>query len=421
MTVPTYNDFVRDVQDALAHLYDYAYLERHPLAVRLAAQEGRANRTRAQETRRILLDTLEELNPGENVPIRALERRAYAILFGLYVEGREAAGVASMLGIGERQLRRDRATAVEALATILYDRYLLPQAQEAAPPDEEPLLDEIQRLAQEQERVDLPLFVEKLLLLLDGLAEEQGITVTAAIAEDFPLLQTNPMLLRQILLGMASQALIHAAPADLAFTSQAEAEELSITLCWRCSGGADRSLETLQAELSPVETMAMALGARLLYSSPRPGKCEIQLLFPRQREMTVLVVDDNRELFELFQRFLFGQPYQLIHAASVDQALAMARTAQPAAITLDLMMPNRDGWEFLQIQQADATLSHIPVIVCSVLAEPELAFSLGAAGYLKKPVGAADLLNALAALQPRAWAAAAPPTVPAHRPAPPKM
>jgi CheY-like chemotaxis protein len=418
MTNPTPNDFVRDVQDALAHLYDYAYLERHPLAVRLVAQVGRANRTRAQETRRILLDTLEELNPGENVPMRALERRAYAVLFGLYVEGREAAAVASALGIGDRQLRRDRSTAVEALATILYDRYLLRQGMDAESTGEAPLRDEIQRLAQQQERVELPLFVQKLLPLLDGLAEEQGISITAAIPEAFPPLRTDPMLLRQILLGMATQALIHAAPADLAFTAQVEERELSITLCWRCSGGANRSLEMLQAELSPVETMATALGARLLYSSPRPGKCEIKVLFPRQSEMKVLVVDDNRELFELFQRFLFGQPYQLIHAASVDQALSMARSAQPAAITLDLMMPNRDGWEFLQIQQADAALSHVPVIVCSVLAEPELAFSLGAAGYLKKPVGAADLLDALAALQQQGWAAATPPAERGHRPTP---
>jgi CheY-like chemotaxis protein len=418
MTNSTYTDVVRDVQDALAHLYDYAYLERHPLAVRLVAQVGRANRTRAQETRRILLDTLEELNPGENVPMRALERRAYAVLFGLYVEGREAAAVASALGIGDRQLRRDRSTAVEALATILYDRYLLRQGMDAESTGEAPLRNEIQRLAQQQERVDLPHFVQKLLPLLDGLAEEQGITITAAIPEAFPPLQTDPMLLRQILLGLATQALIHAAPADLAFTAQVEERELSITLCWRYSTRAKGSLEMLQAELSPVETMTTALGARLLYPPPGPGKCEIKVLFPRQSEMKVLVVDDNRELFELFQRFLFGQPYKLIHAASVDQALAMAHSAQPAAITLDLMMPNRDGWEFLQIQQADAALSHIPVIVCSVLAEPELAFSLGAAGYLKKPVGAADLLQALAALQPRAWAAATPPAERGHRPTP---
>jgi CheY-like chemotaxis protein len=149
----------------------------------------------------------------------------------------------------------------------------------------------------------------------------------------------------------------------------------------------------------------------LHYRSPFRGQYEIGVIFPREQEMIVLVVDDNRELFELFQRFVFGQPYQLTHAASVDQALTLARTTKPAAITLDLMMPNRDGWEFLQIQQADADIASIPVIVCSVLAEPELAFSLGARGYLKKPITADDLLRALAVIP-------APASVAAHLAAP---
>jgi CheY-like chemotaxis protein len=407
----TYNDFVRDVHEALTHLYDHAYLECHRLAKQLASPEGRANRTRAQEVRRVLLDTLEELNPGENVPMRALERRAYAVLFGLYVEGRDAAAVANALGIGGRQLRRDRAAAVEALATILYDRYLPRPAKEAGGADEEPLLDEIQRLTQQQERVDLPRLVQKLLTLLNGLAEEQGIHILSSIPAEFPSLQTDPMLLRQILLGIASQAISHTNPSEIIFAAQIEEQELSILLRWRCAAQANGSLETLQGELSTAETMATALGARLHYRSPFRGQYEIGVIFPREQEMIVLVVDDNRELFELFQRFVFGQPYQLTHAASVDQALTLARTTKPAAITLDLMMPNRDGWEFLQIQQADADIASIPVIVCSVLAEPELAFSLGARGYLKKPITADDLLRALAVIP-------APASVAAHLAAP---
>jgi CheY-like chemotaxis protein len=410
----TYNDFVRDVHEALAHLYDHAYLECHRLAKQLVAPERRVSRTRAQEVRRILLDTLEELNPGENVPLRALERRAYAVLFGLYVEGRDGAAVANALGIGDRQMRRDRAAAVDALATILYDRYLTGPAREMGAVDEEPLRDEIQRLAQQQERVDLPRFVQKLLPLLNGLAAEQGIHILSSIPAEFPSLQTDPMLLRQILLGIASQAISHTNPAEIIFAAQIEGRELSISLRWRCANHADRSLETLQTELSTAETMATALGARLHYTSPRPGRYEIRVIFPREQEMSVLVVDDNRELFELFQRFLFGQSYQLTHAASVDQALTLARTIKPAAITLDLMMPSRDGWEFLQIQQADAEIASIPVIVCSVLAEPELAFSLGATGYLKKPISADDLLRALAVIPTSASAGAAHLAAPAH-------
>ena len=111
----------------------------------------------------------------------------------------------------------------------------------------------------------------------------------------------------------------------------------------------------------------------------------------------MLVVDDNEELFALFQRYVADHPYQLIHAQSVDQALRLVQSNPPDVITLDLMMPNRDGWELLQALRADPATIPIPVIVCSVLEDPDLALSLGAQAYLKKPVGAVDLLQALAA------------------------
>jgi hypothetical protein len=121
-------EFVRQVRDALTCLYDHVHLQRHPLAQRLVPQQTVATRTRAQELRRILLDAIEALNPGDSVPIRAPERRPYAILFGLYVEGRQWQEVANSLSIGGRQLRRDRAAAIEALASILTDRYLVEPA-----------------------------------------------------------------------------------------------------------------------------------------------------------------------------------------------------------------------------------------------------------------------------------------------------
>jgi CheY-like chemotaxis protein len=62
-------------------------------------------------------------------------------------------------------------------------------------------------------------------------------------------------------------------------------------------------------------------------------------------------------------------------------------------------MPTMDGWEILQALQADPETRHIPVIVCSVWDEPELAFSLGAADFLKKPITQRDLLDALVRLK----------------------
>ena len=110
-------EFESRLHETLDHLFDFAYLERHPFATRFVPPHTAV--PRGQALRRILLDAIEALNPGGAVPRRSPERRAYAILFGLYVEGRTQADVARSLSIGARQLRRDRAAALRTLYALL--------------------------------------------------------------------------------------------------------------------------------------------------------------------------------------------------------------------------------------------------------------------------------------------------------------
>jgi Amt family ammonium transporter len=86
-----------------------------------------------------------------------------------------------------------------------------------------------------------------------------------------------------------------------------------------------------------------------------------------------------------------------VHGA-VDGAEARQWLAEmrPTIIMLDVMMPREDGWEVLMALKAEATTRDIPIIVCSVLTEPQLATTLGAAAYLPKPVTQEALLQALA-------------------------
>ena len=68
------------------------------------------------------------------------------------------------------------------------------------------------------------------------------------------------------------------------------------------------------------------------------------------------------------------------------------------AILLDIMMPQRDGWTLLGQLREHPDTHAIPVIVCSILPQEQLALVLGAAAFLRKPVSRADLLRALAQL-----------------------
>jgi CheY-like chemotaxis protein len=115
-------------------------------------------------------------------------------------------------------------------------------------------------------------------------------------------------------------------------------------------------------------------------------------------QRTVLVVDDNEDALELFRRYL-SPLYRVATAGTAHKALEQARQLQPHAITLDLMMPEQDGWDLLQTLLNQPDTRHIPIIVCTVLKQKALALSLGAAAFLEKPVSKQELLTALKALE----------------------
>ena len=128
------------------------------------------------------------------------------------------------------------------------------------------------------------------------------------------------------------------------------------------------------------------------------GGTEIVFALPRASQARILVIDDNAAIHQLFERYLAPHHYEVIHAYSGQEALELAVEKKPAAITLDVMMPNVDGWQVLRGLAGDPNTAGIPVVICSVLKEPELAFSLGARAYLKKPVDRLELVATLARL-----------------------
>jgi signal transduction histidine kinase/DNA-binding response OmpR family regulator len=110
----------------------------------------------------------------------------------------------------------------------------------------------------------------------------------------------------------------------------------------------------------------------------------------------VLVVEDDPAAAELLTRQLESAGFNTVLARTGNDALAKARERRPAAITLDILLPDLDGWEVLTRLKRDAATSDIPVVVVSVVDNPELGIALGALDYFVKPVPAKDLINRLA-------------------------
>jgi CheY-like chemotaxis protein len=110
-------------------------------------------------------------------------------------------------------------------------------------------------------------------------------------------------------------------------------------------------------------------------------------------EFTVLVVDDDEAVHETVGAMLAREGYRVLHARSGAQALELARQELPDAITLDVMMPQMDGWSVLTALKADPDLKDIPVTIVTLLNDRAIAFSLGASGFMTKPIEW-DRLNA---------------------------
>lgn len=109
----------------------------------------------------------------------------------------------------------------------------------------------------------------------------------------------------------------------------------------------------------------------------------------------ILVVDDQADARALIKQYLERDGYDVIMSSHHDDALYQARTHKPFAITLDIMMPEPDGWSILAALKNDAETTSIPVILVTVLDEKNLGLSLGAVDYLQKPVEGPQLLAAL--------------------------
>ena len=103
-------------------------------------------------------------------------------------------------------------------------------------------------------------------------------------------------------------------------------------------------------------------------------------------DVSVLVVDDDEAVHETVGAMLGREGYRVLHARSGAEALTMAREFRPDAITLDVMMPQMDGWSVLSALKSDPALCDIPVTMITMLNDRAIALSLGAAGFLTKPI-----------------------------------
>ncbi len=110
---------------------------------------------------------------------------------------------------------------------------------------------------------------------------------------------------------------------------------------------------------------------------------------------TALVVEDDLKAAELIGLQLEAEGFQVLHAASAEAALLLVAQQPLSLITLDIMLPNMDGWELLGRLKQVKALKRIPVLIISIVADRNKGFALGAAAVMQKPISRQELYDSL--------------------------
>ena len=109
----------------------------------------------------------------------------------------------------------------------------------------------------------------------------------------------------------------------------------------------------------------------------------------------VLIIDDDRNVRDLLRRNLTSAGYRTAVASGGEEGLKMAVEMKPDAITLDVVMPQTDGWKVLSELKSKPITEHIPVVMVTIVEDRSLGYSLGASEYLSKPVDRNQLVKVL--------------------------
>jgi CheY-like chemotaxis protein len=361
--------------------------------------------------RHALIRAISSLKPEDDVPPQSPAQRAYQVLFFRYVQQCSQEEVADQLGLGVRQLRREQRRALEVLAQRLREQHGLEITTGGNRQPSESLADgsegttlagmDLQWLeeAAATEPVQLDAVLPAVMELLQPIAANYHVRLRLPEAQQLPVLAVDTVALRQILLSLLCVAVRRTAGGRLSMAARPSGWHVGV----RVEGVALQP----RPEPTPEDALNLATARQLteacggsLTVTDEPGRFAADILLPAVEQIPVLVVDDNADTLRLLQRYAACTRYRVYGAQDWGQALSLAQEVSPQIIVLDIMMPRVDGWElFRRLAQHPATRD-APVIACTILAQEELAASLGIQGFLRKPVSRRDFLIALDRLAP---------------------
>ncbi len=424
---PDHEWFDGQLRLALNSLYNPSLLRKNPLLALLGLGEKRNGALALQET---LLAAIESLRPPASAPAQSDMWRYYQVLRRRYTEQVPQAQVANDLALSIRQLQRTESQARAELAAALWEasglenRVASFRAELDKPPDtelsvepsveqgaeDEPDARQVRRQELDYLSRSLPVQVTDLRQMIDTtldtvapLAASAQVEVTSSVAEDAPPLLVQEPLLQQAVVNLACFAVYCSPGGRVHVSTRTGGGQVLIEVTGSGIGPASAAACATSEQVETARHLAQLCGGALAFSFADEANATAAagwavLSLPSLELVNILAIDDNLDTQQLYTRYLAGSRYRLLNAATAADGMVLALEAKPRAILLDIMMPQRDGWTLLGQLREHPDTHAIPVIVCSILPQEQLALVLGAAAFLRKPVSRADLLRALAQL-----------------------
>lgn len=271
--------------------------------------------------------------------------------------------------------------------------------------------------------VDMREIIRGVMSTAVGLTRDKPIELRQHVPEDLPPVWADAQRARQILLNLVSNAAKFTDQGFIAVRAWADDAFVTVSVQDTGIGIPKEKQEEIFQEFTQVESgttrryggtgLGLAIARRLvelmggrIWVESEPGKGSTffftlprarprTLAEPRSGRPVVLCVDDDPGVITLYRRYLEKHGFEVVGLTDPQDVLEVVRRVRPDVITLDIMMPNKDGWVVLQELKTDPETRSIPVIVCSIVDERGRGFSLGAAEYLVKPFTEEELLEAI--------------------------
>jgi signal transduction histidine kinase/CheY-like chemotaxis protein len=282
------------------------------------------------------------------------------------------------------------------------------------------------------EEVSLHDILEAVIGTTRALVKDRPIELRTQVPRDLPTVWADTQRVRQVLLNLMSNAAKFTEEGSISLKAEAGKEYVTLSVAdtgiginpeaqsrlfipfqqvdgstTRRAGGTGLGLAIsrsfvemhggdIQVESEPGQgsTFSFTLPIYQVFHERQAGSTEYQLDPSRK---ALLAIDDDSGVITLLKRYLETDGYQVVGVTESLHASQMAERLAPdlAAITLDVVMPNSDGWQVLRELKQNPRTKDLPVILCSIVEGVEQGLELGAAACLRKPITRDELLAAL--------------------------